>query len=300
MRTAAALLPLLLLLLSVASAFAPPGELGHGCNLAGAFYASAALPMAGCIAHCEADAHCQGFTWKHPDSSGSGVAKTPNCTALAGQPCCYFQSKADITGRGVNSKFDCWEKSGLPPGPPPPPPPSYTGDGVGPFYADPVFDAAHDAEFVWHEGEQCWWMTYLQNRYNSPLADPAGSCPYCVYTDTGLASTPDQGKTWVYRGVAEGVDLPVDLRNNSDPSTQPPAAQSQMYGGATWWRPAVARSGGLYHGYWVYNPDPGLGMRPGAFVEKCRAYNRKMWKLPLFGAISIGNFERGCLGGRGF
>ena len=26
-----------------------------------------------------------------------------------------------------------------------------------PFYADPVFDAAHDAEFVWHEGEQCWW-----------------------------------------------------------------------------------------------------------------------------------------------
>ena len=26
-----------------------------------------------------------------------------------------------------------------------------------PFYADPLFDAAHDAEFVWHEGEQCWW-----------------------------------------------------------------------------------------------------------------------------------------------
>eukprot|EP01051_Picozoa_sp_SAG22_P014900 SAG22_NODE_1872_length_3397_cov_1.584900_1_plen_182_part_00 len=31
-----------------------------------------------------------------------------------------------------------------------------------PFYADPLFDAAHDAELVWHEGEQTWWITYLQ------------------------------------------------------------------------------------------------------------------------------------------
>lgn len=31
-----------------------------------------------------------------------------------------------------------------------------------PFYADPLFDAAHDAEFVWHEGEQTWWLIYLQ------------------------------------------------------------------------------------------------------------------------------------------
>ena len=25
-----------------------------------------------------------------------------------------------------------------------------------PFYQDPLFDSAHDAEFVWHHGEQCW------------------------------------------------------------------------------------------------------------------------------------------------
>lgn len=35
-----------------------------------------------------------------------------------------------------------------------------TDDGAGfmsaPFYADPLFDAAHDAEFVWHAGEQTW------------------------------------------------------------------------------------------------------------------------------------------------
>jgi hypothetical protein len=34
--------------------------------------------------------------------------------------------------------------------------------GNDPFYADPLFDAAHDAEFVWHEQEQVWWMIYLQ------------------------------------------------------------------------------------------------------------------------------------------
>ena len=100
-------------------------------------------------------------------------------------------------------------------------------------------------------------MTYLQNRYNSPLSDPPGSCPYCVYTDIGLASTPDQGTTWIYRGVAQGVDLPAQYRNFSLPSTRPPASQSQMYGGATWWRPAVVRQGGKYHGYFVYNPAPG-------------------------------------------
>ena len=41
-----------------------------------------------------------------------------------------------------------------------------------PFYADPVFDAAHDAEFVWHEGEQCWWSvpTRWPPRTPAPLA----------------------------------------------------------------------------------------------------------------------------------
>ena len=149
--------------------------------------------------------------------------------------------------------------------------------GMGdPYYADPLFDGAHDAEFVWHEGEQVWWVIYLQNRYNSPIADPAGSCAYCVYTDFGLASTPDGGRSWVYRGVADGMDVPIDLRNNSLPSTRPPAAASQMYGGATWWRPAVVRHGGMYHGFFVYNPDPGDGMHSCRIVHYT-SDNLKTW-----------------------
>ena len=82
---------------------------------------------------------------------------------------------------------------------------------AAPFYADPLFDGAHDAEFVWHAGEQCWWLTYLQNRYNSPLSDPddCNGCFY-LYTDLGLASTPDNGSTWIYRGVMQGLGQPED------------------------------------------------------------------------------------------
>ena len=52
-------------------------------------------------------------------------------------------------------------------------------------------------------------MTYLQNRYNSPLSDPddCGGCFY-LYTDLGLASTPDNGTTWIYRGVMQGLGAP--------------------------------------------------------------------------------------------
>ena len=117
---------------------------------------------------------------------------------------------------------------------------------MDPFYAEPVFDGAHDAEFVWNEEEQCWWMTYLQNRYNSPVSDPSDGGSFAVYTDIGLASTPDNGTTWIYRGIARGLDIPLELRRDKT------NLATQMFGGATWWRPAVLRRGHIYHGFWVY------------------------------------------------
>ena len=104
--------------------------------------------------------------------------------------------------------------------PPPPSPLSIStnaattgySSAATPFYRDPLFDGAHDAELVWHEGEQSWWLTYLQNRYRS-CAGSSLSLGSTTGTDLGLASSPDGGKTWIYRGVMGGLDVPAkDMR----------------------------------------------------------------------------------------
>ena len=90
---------------------------------------------------------------------------------------------------------------------------------ISPLYGDPLFDGAHDAELVWHEGEQCWWLTYLQNRYNS-CAKGGSATGSATGTDLGLASTPNGGRTWIYRGVMAGLDVPAGDRQEPLPCAQ--------------------------------------------------------------------------------
>lgn len=143
----------------------------------------------------------------------------------------------------------------------------YTGGAatLSPFYMDPVFSAAHDPEIVFNRAEGCYWLLYLQNRYNSPVTDPH-PLGFTSLTDIGLASTPDGGKNWVYRGVAQGLDVPAADRADK----LPPNVTTQQYGSATWWRPAVTYHDGVYHAFWVYW-EPGRGMRgpdgPGAYAN---------------------------------
>mmetsp|Transcript_9101 Transcript_9101/g.15033 ORF Transcript_9101/g.15033 Transcript_9101/m.15033 type:complete len:621 (+) Transcript_9101:93-1955(+) len=83
----------------------------ENCHLVGDFYSSVPRARDACIEICSADQRCQGFTWKHVAASGG--AATSNCTGQIGQPCCYFQSKEEITGHGPEPRFDCWEKAGI-------------------------------------------------------------------------------------------------------------------------------------------------------------------------------------------
>jgi hypothetical protein len=126
-------------------------------------------------------------------------------------------------------------------------PPAGYSSTVSPFYSDPLFGGAHDAELVWHEAEQCWWLTYLQNRYDS-CARGGHATGSTTGTDLGLASTPDGGRTWVYRGVMAGLDVPANDRHEP----LPPGARTAQFGGATWWRPAVTTVDSVYHGFFSY------------------------------------------------
>eukprot|EP01043_Picozoa_sp_COSAG02_P025553 COSAG02_NODE_1440_length_12590_cov_2.822352_6_plen_705_part_00 len=148
-----------------------------------------------------------------------------------------------------------------------------------PFYRDPLFDGAHDPELVWNHAEQCYWLLYLQNRYNIPLSDPA-PLGRTSLTDIGLASTPDGGRSWVYRGVAEGLDVPASAR-----ADELPPSGTQQYGGATWWRPAVTFAGGVYHAFWIMW-ESSRGMKgpdgPGAYANwnliHYTSNNLKSWR----------------------
>eukprot|EP00038_Savillea_parva_P028287 m.64191 g.64191 ORF g.64191 m.64191 type:complete len:610 (+) comp8208_c0_seq1:61-1890(+) len=91
------------------------------CRLGGAFYrttapsgGSDAVAVQVCVTRCLADVECGGFTYKKiATPAGPGVDKTVNCTATAGQPCCYFQRASDITDVGQTTDFECWQKPGV-------------------------------------------------------------------------------------------------------------------------------------------------------------------------------------------
>ena len=98
-----------------------------------------------------------------------------------------------------------------------------------PLFRDPLYDGAADPTLIWNQGEKCWWMLYTQRRAN---VDGDPGVKWCHGTDIGLASTPDQGATWLYRGVAKGLEFEV--------------------GRNTFWAPEVVFHEGRYHAYISY------------------------------------------------
>jgi len=96
-----------------------------------------------------------------------------------------------------------------------------------PLYRDPIYDGAADPVIVWNHIEKSWWMLYTARRANVDGADVA----YCYGTDIGVASSKDNGKTWVYRG---------SLNLNIEP------------GRNTWWAPDVVYFKGTYHLFTAY------------------------------------------------
>lgn len=96
-----------------------------------------------------------------------------------------------------------------------------------PLFRDPVTDGAADPVVIWNREEKSWWMLYTQRRANVESADVA----YCYGTSIGIASTKDNGQTWVYRG---NLNLDFDKGVN------------------TFWAPDIVYNNGEYHLFVVY------------------------------------------------
>ena len=100
-----------------------------------------------------------------------------------------------------------------------------------PLFRDPIHDGAADATLIWNRAEQCWWMLYTNRRAD---ADDEKGVKWVHGTDLGIASTPDGGATWKYRGIARGLEFETNGTRN------------------TFWAPEVVDFGGKYHAFISY------------------------------------------------
>ncbi len=100
-----------------------------------------------------------------------------------------------------------------------------------PLFRDPVHDGAADPTLVWNRAEKCWWMLYTNRRAD---ADDEKGVKWVHGTDIGIASTPDAGATWVYRGIARGLEFETNGTRN------------------TFWAPEVVDFEGKYHAFISY------------------------------------------------
>lgn len=101
---------------------------------------------------------------------------------------------------------------------------------LAPLFRDPIYDGAADPTVIWNHAEESWWLLYTNRRANVPCQKLA----WVHGTDIGVASSHDQGRSWLYRGTLQGLEF------------EP--------GRNTFWAPEILRHDDLYHMYVSYVP----------------------------------------------
>ena len=76
-------------------------------------------------------------------------------------------------------------------------------EAPAPLFRDPIYDGAADPTLIWNRQEKSWWLLYTNRRANVECLGVA----WVHGTDIGIASSLDQGHSWHYRGVLEGLEF---------------------------------------------------------------------------------------------
>lgn len=102
-----------------------------------------------------------------------------------------------------------------------------------PLFKCPIGDSPAHPRLIWNRQEKAWYLFYQQRMKNSLLDGKKDALSFIFGTDIGIASSSDNGQTWLYRGVPEGL--------NFEP------------GRNTFSFPEVLYHDGIYHLYCTYH-----------------------------------------------
>lgn len=129
-----------------------------------------------------------------------------------------------------------------------------------PLFRDPITDGAADPVLIWNRQEKSWWMLYTQRRANAETENVA----YCYGNAIGIASSDDNGRSWVYRGT---LDLKIDEGHN------------------TFWAPDIVYHKGKYHLFVAY--IKGVRTNWGGQAHIVHFTSKDMWKWKYEGTPAL-------------
>ncbi len=132
-----------------------------------------------------------------------------------------------------------------------------------PLFRDPIFDGPTDPTVIYNRAEKSWWMIYTSRRANVPCHNVS----WVHGTDLGVASSSDNGQTWLYRGTLN-LEAIEPGRN-------------------TFWAPEILWHEGMYHMFVSYITGVPDNWNYGRRILHYTSAN--LWDWAFAGDVNLGS-----------
>lgn len=136
----------------------------------------------------------------------------------------------------------------------------YSQKPNAPLFRDPVYEGPADPIVRWNSVENNWWLVYTARRANQITPGVA----YCYGTNIGIASSDDNGKTWVYRG-----ELNLNFERGKN----------------TFWAPEILQVDEIYHLFVTY--IRGVYSKWGGRASIHHYTSKNMWDWEHQGKVAL-------------